>query len=404
MSNSIAGILLPLLVSAAYFPWLRTGANRPWSVSLALVLGTLTTALLGWLGTSFGLGPWLTGAAALLVSMAAGVALRLRLPLLSEATPVDPPAKESAPFQLGAWIFGLVLTALGAIFLWANAVHPPVLAGTLFHWSGPARGLGVIFGFPLRLSAAYYQFSTSDIGWKFLWSALSLLPWFAVAGALREQGKSRLATAAATLIPALAFALLFWASSGYPDLFLTGCVILVWTSALAEDRARRLLIIPPLLIIAWSGAYWGALAAIALLCASATERENILFRWIWTILAIALLARWAHLSTPDWHRSKAIVLYLARDAWNTARYGALAYLIAAVLARRFAFFREHALVLAGILATLVILALDVSGRSEADLQILLHVEANRAFACALLIAWPLALRLWPSRSPASRRV
>lgn len=396
MLNIVAGILFPILLGLAWLPWLTTGFRRSLAAPLAVLFGAMTAALAGWGGSAVKLDMWPMAVITLLLTLAAGLGLRLRFPLSAPTAPQLEGGPEALPFRLATWGFAAALSAVGIIYLWANALHPPVLAGSIFHWSGPARGLGAIFGFPLRLSATYYQFSASDLGWKYLWSVLNLLPWLAIFAALREQGKTRAAAAAAALVPMLSFSLLFWASAGYPDLFLSGCVILLWLFAFSTEEKQRLFLLAPALVIAWAGPFWGALAGIGLLCAAVVEREKP-FRGLWTVVALFFLLRWAASSTPDWARAKDVALYLGRDAWNTARYGALFYLIVAIILRRGALHRESAMVLLAIAATLLVTIVDISGRSEKILDVLLHVDGNRAFACALLIAWPLALRLWPTR-------
>jgi hypothetical protein len=273
------------------------------------------------------------------------------------------------------------------VYLWANLVHPPILAETLFKWSGPARGLGPVFGLPLRFSAYYYALAHTDVGWKFLWSLLSLLPLFVTGAALYAQSRGISAVAGSMLGGALSFSFLFWGSTGQPDLFLAGVVTLLWWSALTPWPGRGSVFWPATLVLVWSGAFWGALAVPALL-ASASRKDAVpAFRATEAIAATFLLVRWAWGLSPDWRLWNDIVGYFARDAWNIARYGPLTYLAFAFFLRTVRVGRSAAVTAGMAVSTLSLFVIELSSRAAPSQAVLIHVAGNRLFTCVLLITW-----------------
>lgn len=379
-------VALIVFALAGAVPWLLTALPVSLALASSVVSGALVLALAGAVVPA-GMTAWLILAALAVAAWGGSFYLRTRHPLVRL---VREERRESIANQAIAWFLLLLLGFITGLYLWANAVHPPVLADTIFYWSGPARGLGVAKGFAVRLSQLYYALADTDLGWKFLWSWLNLLPWVVLYGALRYQGRGRLAAAGAALVPALSFSLLFWGSSGQPYLFLTGVLMLAWAWLLEHRRMGLYMAWPALAILVWSSPYWGALAAVALLAYASRLEHHKAFRWSAAATAVALLAWWAMSIEPQWQLTGAIVKYYARDAWNTGRYGPLVYMSVAFFLRSLGRQRIVWTSVAGVIATLAIFTLDLSARKADSLEILLHVTGNQMFACVLFVGWFLA--------------
>lgn len=383
-----AAFALALVVFAltGAIPWLTTALPLSLALASAVASGALVLAVAGALVPA-GAAGWVAGAGLGLAAWGAAFYLRARHPLVRLAREER---RESLANQAVAWFLLVLLGFIAGLYLWANAVHPPVLADTIFHWSGPARGLGAANGFAVRLSQYYYALADTDLGWKFLWSWLNLLPWAVLYGALRYQGRGRLAAAGAALVPALSFSLLFWGSSGQPFLFLTGVLLLAWAWLLEHRRMGLYMAWPALAVLVWSGPFWGALAAVALLAYASRLEHHKAFRWSAAAAAVALLVWWASAIEPQWRLTDDVVRYYARDAWNTARYGPLVYMTVAFFLRSLGRQRIVWTSVAGIAASLAIFTLDLSARDGKSLEILLHVTGNQLFACVLFLGWFLA--------------
>lgn len=379
-------VIVVVFALAGAVPWLVTALPASLALANAVAVGAVLLALAGAVVPA-GTVAWVGGAAVGLALWGGALYLRARHPLVKL---VREERRESLANQVVAWFLMGLLGFIAGLYLWANAVHPPVLADTIFHWSGPARGLGPENGFPIRLSKLYYALADTDLGWKFLWSWLNLLPWAVLFGALRYQGRGRLAAAGAALVPALSFSLLFWGSSGQPYLFLTGVLLLAWAWLLENRRLGLYMAWPALAILVWSGPYWGALAAVPLLAFASRLEHAKAFRWSAGVAAVALLAWWAGSIDPQWKLTADIVKYYARDAWNTARYGPLVYMTFAFVLRDVGRRRAAFTAVAGIVATLFIFTVELSARDAKAVDVLLHVTGNQLFACVLFVGWFLA--------------
>ena len=128
-------LLLPLLYATAPFFWLRRSFGSSIALPIAFAWGALLMALAGALTV------WLPGvpAAATLLGVSGALFgfLAMRRPL-PERTRTE--RRESIANRIFGVLILLHVIAIAMVYLWANAVHPPVLSDTLFRWSGPARG------------------------------------------------------------------------------------------------------------------------------------------------------------------------------------------------------------------------------------------------------------------------
>lgn len=389
----VLAVALPLVLAVGPFVWLRRAVGSAVAAPVSVAWGAFLMALAGALSAYAGS----TVALAFIgvfTAIASAVAV-LRVPLVHR----PPHGKRESLVNRAFGIFLLVIAAgVLLVYLWANAVHPPVLADTIFKWSGPARGLGPVQGFPLRLSAMYYALADTDLGWKFLWSALNLLPWLALFGMLRGSGRGLLAAGGAVLAVTVAFSALFWGSSGQPFLFLAGVIMLLWACLEDRDDAGFVMAWPLVFIAVWSGPFWAALAAMPLAAAYADAQRKPEHRGLAAIAAAVLAAYWLAQLRPAWPLLGDIVPYYARDAWNTARYGPLTYLTAAFLLRSIWMGRKHVTALVATVVMLVVFALELASRKQPDLQVLLHIDGNQMFLCVLVIAWFLAVLPAPRRT------
>lgn len=389
MMHALAGIALPFVLAGACLPWLAARLPAAWVAGNAVAWGALLLAVLGMAGVPAKMA-WLPIVLAAGLLAAGALALRKRLP----ATPVAPPASSG----FARWFAWLALAAIAGVvvmFLWANAIHPPILSEAVFGWSAPARGLAPGGSLPLRLSGYYYLFSPSDLGWKFLWAVLSLLSGTAVYGALRMLGARPVRAVAGVALPATAFAVLFWGSTGFPDLFATGVIVIAWGWVLSRHPLRRYAVWPAIAAAAWTGPLWGALAAIPLVVLGIREKDDVLLKRAAWVAAVLLAAYWGYALRPQWDRLLPIATYLGRDAWNTARYGALFYVSALLLLIDVRARTLAAGLMAAMAAGFGVAILDLSARHAEKIEVLLHVEGNRMLTMLGVLTVFLALALRP---------
>ncbi len=370
---------VPLFWGAALH---HRGLHPALALAMGLSLGGLALAVTGAVLHAVPLPGWL----GILLAAAAPLVVFLRTGRNREAREV--------PAAGARW--GLVLLGIGLplvlLYLWLNAIRPPMLVGAIFDWSAPARNGTGGFTLPHLLSGAWYALDASDLGWKWLWSVFSLLPLAALYGGLRGAGHARPWAATAVLGPLFAFSVLFWGSSGYPDLFLAGNVLL--PVMLTRRRETAPLVWIPLAVLIWSGPLWAGWGAAALIAAGPLgEPRSPAAR---TALALAglLLVTWIAGGAFAAERVPQTALYLARDAWNTARYGPLVY--GAAAAALFYAGRAHGRIGAGALVLLAVLIIDVTGRPGATFDIALRLEGSRSLAAALVVLWGWAFATAPT--------
>ena len=276
-----------------------------------------------------------------------------------------------------------------AAFPWGEDVHPPNLYSALFEWSDPARTGDQVRGFALSLSAFYLQFADSDLGWKFLWSVLGLFPWLALFGGLRELGVRPAAAVLAVAGPAGSVAALFWGSTGHPDLFLSGCVLMLFFLAATPRPLGRWLLPLGLLILFWSGPLWAALGTLMGLAGTAMRPGSSAQRGLWAGAAVIVLAYWGWVTSFGGELFGATAAYLAWDAFHIARYGVMAYLILAVAVRYGN--REHLQALAaGVALPLLVVMLESTSREGMEI---IRIDGTRLLTVALLLGWGVALTI-----------
>jgi hypothetical protein len=419
----LMALAVMLMAGFAWLPWLLTGLHPALAVALALNAGVLVAGVVHVLATLPGLlfpnTPQSitveTGqvAAPLILLLTLGILglaflLRKRFPLLAPANGNDKagPVKSAPPedrmLRLIAFVLLVPIAAVLGYYLWANALRPPILAGTIFTWSAPAREGAPLWPATLAASALYYKLAISDAGWKFFWALLSLTPWLAVAGALRQEGRGLFAATAAVGGLAGVFSLLFWGSAAYPDVFLAGSVFLLGVLLSFRGRVAFLALIPAAVLL-WSGWFWIALGGV-LMIAAALQRENLStgqrsVRHFLAATGAAAILAWLGFTGSDVARVGEAAAYLLRDAWNPVRYGVLMYGIAALAfryagqttggpqsARAGGRWGTWELVWLP-LAIMALVILDVSARSGMAFELLLRFEGNRALSAGLVIAW-----------------
>lgn len=390
-SSKVLESMTPLVAAATFV--LMAAAFLPATLRRHEPLPALAWALLGASGVAATValptlvrGPaWGVGFVSIGVAVVAGAVIWHVMPAVNR-----PPLLEGSGWRKSGLLVLFGLSLLAVIFLWANALHPPLLASAIFDWSAPAREGRAFWPLPLTVSRYYYALSMDDGGWKWLWALLSLVPWLGLYGAARMCGSSTLSSALLVAAPAGSFSLLFWGSSGHPDLFAAGAIGLASLGVRQGDRIGLIEAALGCLFAAACGGVWTAITGASLIAwgVRCRTRHQALAA---VVAGSALLLIWAWLAPVVVDRVPQILLFLARDAWNPAKYGPIAYVLLVLYVKEARWQRSWSVSVLMPFIFVGLIAADLSSRMAAALDVTLRLDGSRLLAATLLLSLFFAL-------------
>ncbi len=352
-------------------------------IVLAVVGGALLTALVGAVLAATSLQTGWVASSILPLAVALGLRARRLLP-----APVPEVATESSVGDRALRIVAVAFLAVVAVpFLWANLIRPPILAGAIFDWSAPARFEPAAGVFPHALSSVYYRMAASDLGWKLIqvFLGMTLLP--ALYGLGVAAGLTRAKALLAAVAPLTSLSLLFWASSGYPDVFFTACIVLAVTLTLKPQARVQATALIPFSVLVWTGPFWAMLAALGILLAR--RAETAIPAWLAGGAVVVFGGWWLAGAGIEWNRVPALAAYLGRDLFNPARYGVLGY---ATLASTLALASpRRAATWLGVPLLFALVCLQTAVPSELAPELAVRFDGNRLLSAGLVLMWALAL-------------